>query len=129
MTELFNKKELKERRRELRHNMTKAEAVLWTNIKNKQISGQRFLRQFSISGYIVDFYCQKLKLAIEVDGATHYTDEELEYDKIRQDEIELLGVTFLRFSNAEIYGDLDGVLEKIKDKVELMLRNPPTPLS
>lgn len=109
--------------------MTKAEAILWTYIKNKQISGQRFLRQFSVGAYVLDFYCQKLRLAIEVDGATHITEEEIKYDRMRQEEIEGLGFTFLRFTNEEIYGDLENVLEKMKSEVEKIINNPPSPLS
>lgn len=128
MTEIFNKKELKERRKELRHNMTKAEAILWSYIKSKQIEGQRFLRQFSIGAYVVDFYSPKIHLVIEVDGATHSTQDEITYDKIRQDEIEGLGISFLRFMNEEVYGDLENVIKEISAKVKELL-NPPAPLS
>lgn len=117
MTEIFNKKVLRERRKELRHNMTKAEAILWTYIKGRKIEKQRFLRQFSIGGYIVDFYCPQLHLAIEVDGATHSSEEEIKYDKERQGDIEGLGIVFLRFGNEEIYGGLESVLHEIRSKV------------
>jgi len=65
----------------------------------------------------VDFYCPEIKLAIEADGATHITDEQIEYDSFRQSEIENLGIVFLRFTNPEIYEDLYNVLEKIKLKI------------
>ncbi|MGA2668950.1 MAG: DUF559 domain-containing protein [Ignavibacteria bacterium] len=81
MTEYYSKLQLKERRRELRHKMTKAETKLWVQIRRKQISEQRFLRQFSIGPYVVDFFCPHLNLAVEIDGATHLTDEELAFDK------------------------------------------------
>jgi len=128
MTEYYSKLKLKERRRELRHTMTKAEAKLWTHIRKKQVSEQRFLRQFSIGSYIVDFFCPHLNLAVEIDGATHVTDEEIAYDKKRQEELQTLGITFLRFRNEEIYEDLNGVIENIKLKVIDLLKNPPTPL-
>jgi len=58
--------------------MTKAETLLWIELKGKNIEGLKFRRQYSIEAYVVDFYCPALKLAIEVDGATHVTDEEIE---------------------------------------------------
>jgi very-short-patch-repair endonuclease len=72
MTKLFNKKSEKEKRRSLRNNMTEAEKILWLQLKNKRL-GVRFLRQFSVGAFVMDFYCPALKLAIEVDGATHNT--------------------------------------------------------
>jgi very-short-patch-repair endonuclease len=97
--------------------MTKAEVLLWMQLKNKKL-WVRILRQFSIGVFIVDFYCPALKLAIEVDGLTHHTDEEIEYDLYRENEISKLGIKFLRFSNIEIYEELHNVLEKIKREIE-----------
>jgi len=98
--------------------MTKAEIMLWQEIKGRKILGFKFRRQYSVGCYVIDFHCPKLKLAIEVDGLTHITDEEIEYDKFRQTEIELTGIEFIRFTNLEIYCDLFNVIEKIKHKVE-----------
>ena len=98
--------------------MTQAEKLLWQELRNRKIQNQRFLRQFSISSYVLDFYCPNLRLAIEVDGATHNTSDEIEYDKIRQSEIESLGIMFLRFNNEEIFKDIYKVLEKIENKIE-----------
>jgi len=109
--------------------MTKAEEKLWGQIRKKQISEQRFLRQFSIGPYVMDFFCPHLNLAVEIDGATHITDEELAFDQQRQCELEMLGITFLRFMNEEVYKDLNVVIENIKSKVNELLKNPPTPLS
>jgi very-short-patch-repair endonuclease len=127
MTKVFNKKKLQSRRRILRHNLSKAEAVLWTYIKNKQILGQRFLRQFSIESYIVDFFCPKLHLAIEVDGISHTYISDIKKDIKRQKKIESYGVSFLRFTNEEILGDLNEVLEEVKSKI-ISIMNPPSPL-
>jgi len=121
MTRIYNKKSHKEKRRTLRKNMTKAEVLLWLELKNKKILGQRFLRQYGVLSYVVDNYCPKVKLAAEVDGATHLTDEEIEYDKIRQEKLEQYGITFLRFTNTEIYNDRYNVIEKIKMKVKEMI--------
>jgi very-short-patch-repair endonuclease len=114
MTKIYNKISEKEKRRKLRNNMTKAEVLLWLQLKNKQILGIRFLRQYSVGPYVVDFYAPEVKLAIEVDGATHVTDEEIEYDKNRQATIENLNISFLRFTNQMIYEDMYNVLETIK---------------
>ena len=114
----YNDLKLKKYRKELRNNMTKAEFVLWNCIRKKQIKGIRFRRQFSVDKFIIDFYAPEIKLAIEVDGATHLTYEEHEYDKNRQKTLENLGITFLRFINPEIYESLDVVVEAIIKKVE-----------
>ena len=98
--------------------MTQAEKLLWQELRNRKIQNQRFLRQFSISSYVLDFYCPNLRLAIEVDGATHNTNDEIEYDKIRQAEIESLGIMFLRFNNEEIFKDINKVINKIDKKIE-----------
>lgn len=124
MTLLFNKKSEKDKRRRLRNEMTKAEVLLWLELKNKNL-GVRFLRQYSVDRYVLDFYNPELKLAIEVDGATHVTDEQIEYDNKRQSEIESAGIVFLRFINPEIYEDLYNVLEKIKLKIEERKKRKP----
>jgi very-short-patch-repair endonuclease len=121
MGKIFNRPNENEKRKKLRREMTKAETLLWIRIKDKQICGCKFRRQYSIASYIVDFYCTKVKLAIELDGQTHLTDEEIAYDKHRQQVIETLGIQFLRFWNDEVYDDLFNVLEKIKAKVKELL--------
>jgi very-short-patch-repair endonuclease len=78
MTEIFNKLSEKEKKCLLSNNSTKAEEMLWGELKNKKILGQRYLRQFSIGSYVVDFYCPKLRLVLEVDGTTHSLPEEIE---------------------------------------------------
>jgi very-short-patch-repair endonuclease len=116
MTQLFNLKELKARRRELRNSLTNAEKILWKHLKQRQIEDQRFLRQFSIDRFIVDFYCPKLKLIIEVDGDSHFQDNN-NYDNQRQKYLESLGLNVLRFTNNDIYQSLDHVIKIITDKV------------
>ena len=97
--------------------MYKAEVRLWLQLKIKQLLGQRVLRQYGVGSYVLDFYIPKLKLAIEVDGATHTSDEEREYDQRRQKEIESLGIHFLRCTNLEVYSGIQALLEKIKENV------------
>ena len=129
MTQLFNKKSEKEKRRILRKNTTAAEKIIWTYIRRKQILNERFLRQFSIEFYVLDFYCPRLKLAVEIDGDSHFVDEDaVNYDKERQEYIESLAIQFLRFRNAEVFSDNDSVINSITLKVkELQQLNPPRP--
>jgi len=89
-------------RRRLRKQMTPAEVALWLMIKNRQLDGHRFLRQFSIGYYVVDFYCHKHKLAIELDGEGHFTEEGETYDAIRTEFLNSVGVRVLRFENFEV---------------------------
>ena len=98
--------------------MTKAEELLWQKIRKRQICNKRFLRQYSVGKYVIDFYCPEIKLAIEVDGVTHNSNEEINYDKYRQQEIENLGIKFLRFRNEEIFNDIDMIVLKIKEMCE-----------
>ena len=118
MTEAFNKEELKARRRSLRKNMPKAEVLLWCKLKNKQILGERFLRQYSVNQYVLDFYCPRLKLAIEVDGDSHFMPGAQEQDKARQEHIEAFGIEFLRFTNKDLYTNIDGVCQTLYNAVD-----------
>ncbi|MBP9999421.1 MAG: endonuclease domain-containing protein [Proteobacteria bacterium] len=86
--------------RALRNNGTKAEAVLWKHIKNKQGYGFQFHRQKNIGQYIVDFYCPTIGLVIEVDGNSH--DNKYEYDNKRDKYLENLGLCVLRIDNQDI---------------------------
>ena len=118
MTEAFNKEELKARRRSLRKNMPIAEVLLWSKLKNKQILGERFLRQYSVDQYVLDFYCPRLKLAIEVDGDSHYMPDAEEQDKARQEHIEAFGIRFLRFTNEDVCKNVDGVCQTVYNAVD-----------
>ncbi|MBU2590942.1 MAG: endonuclease domain-containing protein [Nitrospinota bacterium] len=106
-------KSLKQISRNLRRNMTDAETLLWAKLRGKQLKGCQFYRQKIIGSYIADFYCPKLKLVIEVDGGQHYSTEGKEKDKKRDDYMIRTGITVLRFSDREVLGNLDAVLEKI----------------
>ncbi len=100
--------------------MPQAEILLWRRLKGKQVKGFKFRRQFSVGKYVIDFYNTTLKLAIEADGDTHSTVEEIEYDRIRQNEIENFGIRFLRFRNEEIFNNLDEVIMKIEETITAM---------
>ncbi|MDW3209767.1 MAG: endonuclease domain-containing protein [Reichenbachiella sp.] len=103
--------------RKLRNNMTLAEVLFWQEIKNKQL-GVRFSRQIPIDRFIVDFYCKDLLLAIEVDGDSHYHDDQPEKDKNRQMRLESLGIRFLRFDDLDIRTNIKWVLNEIYHVVQ-----------
>ena len=113
MTEIFNKKRYAKKRRYLRKNMTKAEICLWLKLKNKQINGMKFRRQYGINNYTVDFYCPEHRLAIEVDGGVHYYTSRTAFDKLRQKDIEALGIKILRYTNNDVIKNIRGVLQDI----------------
>jgi very-short-patch-repair endonuclease len=112
MKTIHNVKNLYERRKDLRNNSTPQEILLWLKLKNSQ-TGLKFRRQHSIGGYIVDFYCPRKKLVVEIDGSQHFTKDAEEYDQIRTELFGGLDIKVLRFTNAEINTNLDGVLRKI----------------
>ncbi|MCP4524063.1 MAG: endonuclease domain-containing protein [Candidatus Gracilibacteria bacterium] len=112
MTLLNNKGYLKNTRKELRNNSTKAEKYLWEYLKGSQLGGFKFRRQHSIGRYILDFYCPKLKVSIELDGEIHNQREE--YDNIRTKYIEACGIHEIRFSNQEVLDNIETILQKLK---------------
>ena len=103
--------------RELRNNSTKSEIRLWKYLKGKQMYGYDFHRQKPIDNYIVDFFCNKLALAIECDGYSHEILEVYEKDVIKTKKLKFLGITVLRFSDHQVMKDLDNILRVIEDHV------------
>jgi very-short-patch-repair endonuclease len=93
--------------------MTDAETLLWSKIRGKQLKGQQFYRQKIIGEYIVDFYCPKSRLVIEVDGGQHYSAEGKEGDGVRDHYMARAGMAVLRFSDREVFNNLETVLEGI----------------
>ena len=114
--QVFNKESTKEKRRELKKGMTECEIILWSHIRNNLL-GVRFRRQYGIGSYIADFYCPSLKLVIELDGSQHFTEEGLEYDKIREDFMKSLGIKTLRFNNNDVWNNIEGILEEIMNNL------------
>ena len=98
--------------RELRKKMTKEEFKLWYNFLREH--PMKFYRQRVISGYIVDFYCAKLKLAIEIDGSQHCEDEHEASDKMRDDRLKAVGITVVRIQNTQINQNFSGVCEYLQ---------------
>ena len=102
--------------RELRKEMTSAERMLWKQIRNRQL-GVKFRKQHPIGPYITDFYTRDVGLIIEVDGDTHFTTDAKAYDAIRTDYLRQLGLTVLRFTNLEVFHQLDGVMKRIHQAI------------
>jgi very-short-patch-repair endonuclease len=103
---------LKDLARELRNHSTLSEVLLWKHLKGGQFLGYDFDRQKPIDNFIVDFFCNELMLAIEIDGATH--NYKISQDRERQKRIEGLGVRFLRFTDEEVRQNIEGVVTVIE---------------
>ena len=114
-----------EKCRNLRKNQTDAEKKLWAVLRNRQMAGTKFRRQFSIGRYILDFYSPKYRVGIEADGGGHYEDRENQRDKLRTKELSILGIEILRFNNLEILNNIAGVCEVIEQTIEDKKGNPP----
>jgi very-short-patch-repair endonuclease len=106
-------KQLKKLSQHLRKNMTDAENMLWTKLRRKQLKGHPFYRQKIIGKYIVDFYCPKANLVIELDGGQHYSERGQAKDRARDDVLRKMGIKVLRFSDREIFENMDGVMQGI----------------
>ena len=113
-----NIKCLKKYRKLLRNNLTSAEATLWKLLQKKQLEGKKFRRQHSVGPYILDFYCPSEKLAIELDGAEHFTEAGYENDLKRTAYLNKLNIRVVRFENVEVFQSLEGVLETIKNNFQ-----------
>ncbi|VAX24199.1 hypothetical protein MNBD_NITROSPINAE04-2396 [hydrothermal vent metagenome] len=116
MTKAYNKKEQTGTRQALRRHMPDAELILWSKLKNRQ-AGAKFRRQYGVENYVIDFYCTELKLAVEVDGDSHYKGDGQQRDRIRSGQIEKYGISMIRFSNNEIYRNLNGVLVALENRI------------
>ncbi|MFD2564032.1 endonuclease domain-containing protein [Aquimarina rubra] len=108
--QLHNRKYLEPFRKDLRNNGTSAEAFLWKHLSKSQLKGRKFRRQHSIGNYIVDFYCPKEKLIIELDGQIHNKPKAQEKDQKRTDYLESLGFRVIRFENKMVFDNLESVL-------------------
>ncbi len=111
---------LSDRAKEMRKNMTSAEKRFWFNVlKSTALEEYKFLKQRVIDHYIVDFYCAKLNLVIEIDGGIH--ERQKEYDTLRTELLEIYGLTVLRFSNEEVQEDYFSCIERVKDFLKPLL--------
>ena len=131
MTKIFNRNINKPIRQTLRRQLTKGEVILWKRLQYDQLT-YRFRRQFGIGKYIVDFYCPKLKLVIEVDGYSHLDEKVFANDQVRQEYLENQNITVLRYNSEEIFNNLEQVLEQIYNICQCLNNQqtsatPPTP--
>jgi very-short-patch-repair endonuclease len=108
-----NNGELIDLRRSLRKTSTDAERIVWSIVRNKKIKGCKFFRQYSIGKYILDFYCPKMKLCVEIDGGQHNEPEKIQDDLKRTNYLKQQGIRVLRFWNNDVLTNINGVYQKI----------------
>ena len=129
MTSHYNRSSEKNKRKLLRNNATKAERKLWQYLKGKQLCGVKFRRQYSVDSYVVDFYAPSLKLGIEIDGASHFTPEAIDYDANRTTYLEAFGIKVVRFTNEDVFDNIDGLIQRLLQQIDDLIyeRNHPQP--
>ena len=110
MALVHNIARLKPRRRELRRQLTIAEAHLWNHLKDRSLRGRKFRRQHSVGSYVLDFYCPGERLAVELDGAAHDHEAAQDHDALRTRFLQGAGIRLVRFENREVIENLEGVL-------------------
>ncbi len=125
MSEFFNRVPQTPIRKALRNRMTHAERILWYYLRKQYLEGYKFRRQYGIGPYVVDFYCPALRIAIEVDGDSHYRTSADEHDRQRQKFIEQQGIIVLRFTDNDVKESIEGVIEKIRVHFSPPLTPPP----
>lgn len=125
---IYNNKTLRDRRRELRNNQTPAEKILWQYLSKNKIEGLRFHRQYGVGPYILDFYCTKLRLAIELDGGAHASEEGKLYDLDRESFLKAVNIQTLRFWNNDILNNIDKVIKEINKKIITLGKTKRPPL-
>jgi very-short-patch-repair endonuclease len=108
----------------VRTRMTNEEGVIWNSIKNEKFHKIKFRKQFVIGEYIIDFYAPKYKLAIELDGANHFTDAGIVKDNERDDYLNEQGIAVLRFENGSVTKNIKTVLDLILEKVKEIEAKP-----
>lgn len=106
-----------EKCRILRKNQTDAENKLWYKLRNRQLDGVKFRRQFSVGKYIIDFYSAQHKLGIEIDGGQHYDDKGIKKDAQRTNELAKVDIKIIRFNNLEVLNNIEGVCETILNAI------------
>jgi len=112
----------------LRREMTDAERHIWARVRLKQLKGCQFYRQKIVGNYIVDFFCPRAKLVIEIDGGQHYSDETLKEDKARDNYLGGLGISVLRVTDIDALRNINTVIEQILENMlvsEHGTENPP----
>jgi very-short-patch-repair endonuclease len=106
------------RSRTLRKNQTSAEKRLWEKLRGRKLNGYKFVRQEPVGPYFADFLCRERALVVEVDGATHSTEEEIAHDQRRDRFLEAEGLRIVRVTNEAVFNEIDGVCETILAAIE-----------
>lgn len=101
--------------RDMRRTQTDAENLLWLILRNRRFSGFKFRRQHPVGRYILDFYCHDQKIAVELDGGGHASEEQAAYDSERSRELEGAEIKVLRFWNHDVLKNTETVLEVIHE--------------
>ena len=116
--------EQREFAKQLRHESTDCERLLWQRLRNRQLGDLKFRRQYPLPPYVLDFYCAALCLAVELDGGQHFADEALRKDAERSRYLERHGVRVQRFSNREVLLQIPEVLAEILRQAEIAAPHP-----
>ena len=118
MTKNFNKSSEKIKRRNLRQHQTEAEKLVWRFLRNRQLLEIKFKRQYSIDHFVIDFYSPELKLAIELDGASHNDPGKRSYDKRREKYLKNFNITFVRIKDEELFGNPNKAFGRIENQIK-----------
>src|SRR5208282_5559855 len=113
LQQIHNHPTLKSRRKKLRSSLTPAETELWKSLQRSQVCGKKFRRQHSVGPYILDFYCPECRLAVEIDGQTHFNPMSWEYDCHRTECLQKWNIRALRFENRDVFEYPECVLREI----------------
>ena len=116
MTLHYNRATEREKRRSLRNDASEAERKLWRYIRSKQV-GVKFRRQYSVDAYVIDFYAPCCKLAVEIDGDPHFTPQGVQHDRERTAHLARFGIEVIRFTNSEVFENIEAVVEAITQAV------------
>lgn len=116
---IYNKSNYKKRRRTLRKLQTMAEKIVWKELRNRQLNGYKFVRQYSVGKYILDFYCAQKRLALELDGSQHLEDPKaVAHDQKRTKYLESENIKVIRVTNNDAIANTVGMLEMLLLKLE-----------
>jgi type I restriction enzyme, R subunit len=128
-TSLASAKDVVARARRLRRESTPAEQALWAQLRDRQFLGLKFRRQVAIGPYVADFYCDPLKLILELDGSVHEAARQKSHDKNRTANLTALGYSILRFTNRQVLESPEIVLTDIARFLESLSLEPLSPSS
>ena len=115
---IYYSPKLKQLARNLRNNSTLSEVLFWKEVRSKNLLGYQFLRQKPIGNFIVDFYCPKLKLAIEIDGDSHDNYKASQKDKMKENYLLKLGINLIRYDDHDIKSNIQGTIDHLIDWIE-----------